>query len=407
MWHTDEKDRESARPGAPARRGLARVAWRVTLAATLALSPALLGPAGLTYVPAALAQESAGVLAVVNVADAPLLDAPDGAPVGALALGSVVTAVQRTASGAQVEVITEAGARGWVNSSSLVAFGLDRLPAVDGPADAAEPVATAAATVAATAAATATQAAPSPTPTNTPTPAPTATPTQPPTPTPLPSPTPRPAAAPAAPVVNAAGGQLAVVGMAGTTLHDAPDGEEVAQLAPADTLTVIARDATGAWLYATSSAGDKGWTLAENLVVFGVESLPVVGAAAEASPAPAAEAATTEETAAATAAETATGTVTETVTGTAAATAAATAAPAGEERAAAGGASAQVNADGVRLNVRSGPGASYRVVGKAADGEVLPAAGRDAAGDWVRVERADLPGGGYRLIDRPGGNACP
>ena len=92
MGQIANTDREHTRP-AP----LARVAWRVALAATLALSPALLGPGGLATVPAAYAQDSSGVLAVVNVADAPLLDEPGGATGGTLALGSVVTAVQRTA----------------------------------------------------------------------------------------------------------------------------------------------------------------------------------------------------------------------------------------------------------------------------------------------------------------------
>ncbi len=410
MWHFTDNDREYTQPAVPAGGAVLRAAWRVALAVTLAMPLALLGPGGFADAPAAYAQQSDGVLAVVNVADAPLLAAPGGATVGTLALGSVVTAVQRTADGQMVEVVTETGGSGWVDSASLVAFGLDKLPVAGdaGPAAPADTGAPAAATAAPPAAATAT-ARPTSTPTQTPTPAPTATPKPTATPTQQPTPTSRPTVAALAPSIEtAAGGQLAVVGMEGAALYDAPDGAEVAQLGPADTLTVIARDAAGGWLYATSGTGDKGWTEAENLVVFGIDALPVLAggeaaaaasevAASPAEPIPA-------ESPAAESAASATDAAATTVGDTAAANSgdAATTAPAS-----AGQVSAQVNADGSRLNVRSGPGASFRVVGKAADGEVLPASGRDAAGEWVRVERTDLPGGSgwvaasFLVLDQP------
>jgi hypothetical protein len=134
MWHFSNNDRERVRPVSHERGALVHTAWRVALAVLLAAPVALLGPGGFAMTPAAYAQQTDGVLAVVNVADAPLLAAPGGARVGALALGSVVTAVRRTADGQMVEVVTEAGASGWVSSTSLVAFGLDGLPAV-GAAD--------------------------------------------------------------------------------------------------------------------------------------------------------------------------------------------------------------------------------------------------------------------------------
>ena len=396
MWHFTNTEQERTQPAPQS--ALWRAAWRGALALALALPPALAGPGGFTLAPAAYAQQSAGVLAVVNVADAPLLDAPDGAAAGTLALGSVVTAVQRTADGQMVEVVTEAGDSGWVRAASLVAFGLDRLP-VAGGAAASTPAATAAASTPAAntpavtrAAATAT---PVPSPTNTPTPAPTATPPPTATPTPLPTATPAPAAS------SPAAGQLAVVGMSGAALYDAPGGAVVAQLAPADTLTTIARDAAGAWLYALNTAGDKGWVAAADLVVFGVDALPVLGDSPAA--APAEEVAATEIVTATAVSATAEAADTET---DAAAPETATP-PAAEEAPASGQASAQVNAEGARLNVRSGPGAAYRVVGKAADGEMLTVAGRNEAGDWVRVARADLPGGAgwvaasFVVLDQP------
>ena len=136
MWQLTNNDRERTQSAEQTGAGVVRIAWRLALAVTLALPPALLGAGGLATVPAAYAQQSDGVLAVVNVADAPLLAAPNGAEIGELALGSVVTAVQRTADGKMVEVVTEAGATGWVNSTSLVAFGLDELPAVGDAASA-------------------------------------------------------------------------------------------------------------------------------------------------------------------------------------------------------------------------------------------------------------------------------
>ena len=115
-------------------------------------------------VQSAAAQSSgATLLAVVSASGASLSDAPNGAAVSELAPGAVLTAVGRTADGKWLQVTTETNESGWVESSSVVAFGLDKLPTVS-----AEP-------------------------TPTPTVAPTATPTQAPTPTPAPTATPTPA----------------------------------------------------------------------------------------------------------------------------------------------------------------------------------------------------------------------
>ena len=50
-------------------------------------------------------------------------------------------------------------------------------------------------------------------------------------------------------------------------------------------------------------------------------------------------------------------------------------------------------ASGARLNVRSGPGTGYPVISTVAPGAALTAAARNAAGDWIRVQQAALPGG--------------
>ena len=162
-------------------------------------------------------------------------------------------------------------------------------------------------------------------------------------------------------------------------------------------------------LYATSDSGDKGWTTAADLVVFGVETLPVIAGGEESAPVAEAAPATSAEAGADVVADATIDAATDATTdATAAATTVATrSADTAAAPAAAGQVSAQVNADGARLNVRSGPSASYRVVGKAADGEVLTATGRNGAGDWVQVERADLPDGAgwvatsFVVLDQP------
>ena len=50
---------------------------------------------------------------------------------------------------------------------------------------------------------------------------------------------------------------------------------------------------------------------------------------------------------------------------------------------------ATVATDHARLNVRSGPGTDYRIVGKAASGAEYAVLGRNEAGDWLLVQLSD------------------
>ena len=359
------------------------------LAAMLAGSSFLMPVARLAQPVAAQgATASDGVLAVVGATTAPFYAAPAGEVLSTLPTGAVVTAIGRTADSEWVQIISEQGDTGWVEAAAIVAFGLNRLPVTDGAttapagADTAAPTPAGIATATAPAAtATATVVPPTATPTATPTqtPAPTATPV-PPTATPAPTPT---AARPATASNSAATAKsiLAIVGGAGTDLLAAPDGEKVKSLGIADALTVTGRNEATDWLYATTADGDIGWVPAKSVVAFGVESLPVVGGVA------ADAAASATETAAPSDAATAPAPSEEATAATP------------EEPAAASGATAAnaimatVTLTDARLNIRSGPDASFRVVGKAKPGEELAATGRTSAGDWVRVERSDLPGG--------------
>jgi uncharacterized protein YraI len=136
------------------------------------------------------------------------------------------------------------------------------------------------------------------------------------------------------------------------------------------------------------------------IVAFGVETLPVMGEEAAVEEAGATE---TEATPIATeeATEEATEAATEAVMP--AAENAADAAPAEEAAAGEGSGETAVMADsgvvvtvatdGSRLNVRSGPGSSYPVIGKARNGDQLAALARDEESAWIMVETKNLAGG--------------
>ena len=358
----------------------------LTLATVLALTPLLLP---LQQLSAPAIAQAATVLAVVGSAGAALYDVPGGAKVTALATGDVLNADGRTADSEWLQVVTDSGSKGWVSAGDVVAFGMNRLPVVgETPAAAENAAATAAPT-----------AVPTTAPAATPTQAPTATPTQPPSPTPtsLPSPTPTQPAptATAVPVADngaATGGAaadavtaIAVVGASGADLYDAPDGKVVATLPLAEALTLTGRDTSGAWLLALTNSGQTGWVEASAVVAFDVEKLPV--ATDESADAENAAASPTEV-ADAPLIDSAVVTETMALTSTTSAAPVTTAPEAGDATI------AVVRDDsGARLNIRSGPGVAYSVVGKAAAGETLDVTGRNDDGSWLRVSCADLPAG--------------
>ena len=177
---------------------------------------------------------------------------------------------------------------------------------------------------------------------------------------------------------------IAVVGASGADRYDAPDGKVIGTLPLAEALTLTGRDTSGAWLLALTNAGQTGWVEASAVVAFDVDKLPVAtDEAAEAenaapSPAEVADAAVIDATV-----------VTETM-----AQPTTTAAPVTTAPEAGDATTAVVRDDSVaRLNIRSGPGVAYSVVGKAAAGETLAVTGRNNNGDWLRISRADLPAG--------------
>lgn len=366
------------------------------LGVSLLLLGALVVPLLTTAVHAptvALAQ-STGRLAVVGAQGSDLYDAPGGSVLETLTAGATLSAVGRTADSLWINVTTDGGSSGWVETNTIVIFGTDQLPVTEGNAAAtatpAEEEATAAATTVATTVATPatpTKAAPTATPTAVP---PTPTPV-PPTPTPVPpTPTSVPPTATAAPLLGAQSQLIAVVGSDGADLRSAPGGDTVRTLPVGTALTATGRTNDSSALFVTTPDGATGWVDVTALVVFNVRGLPVSEEGATEAPAD-------------------TATVTDTVEITATVATTATSAPAAPTAAATaqlvaanglrpppvadGRPTAQVTMTGSRLNIRSGPGTNFGVIGKALPQEVFVVLGRTSDSTWVQLAVPDLSGG--------------
>lgn len=212
-------------------------------------------------------------------------------------------------------------------------------------------------------------------------------------------------------------GRVAIVGATATAAFD-ESGATIA-LAPGDMVTATARTEDGAWFAITSTDGSHSWIAAEQLIIFGSDSLPVrplpapVAASAAAQAADRVESTTTATPLTVTTLLTDTGQITTTTsmsdilallesltaeTGTAsvtpAATPAVTAAGAAAERtpvtatAPLPAMTVQVTSQG--LNVRSGPGIAYPIIAEVKAGDQLPVRERDERGDWLQIT---LPAG--------------
>jgi uncharacterized protein YgiM (DUF1202 family) len=71
---------------------------------------------------------------------------------------------------------------------------------------------------------------------------------------------------------------------------------------------------------------------------------------------------------------------------------------------------ARVATDGANLNLRSGPGLTFPVVGSAAPGQSLTVTGVSADGEWLRVDLPDTDGSAWAfraLVDLPGVDGLP
>lgn len=370
---------------------------------------------GLQSVAYAQSSADAGRLAVVGAQGADLYESPDGTVMETLRAGATLTAVGRTADSLWVVVITDADQSGWVETQAIVIFGTTQLPVML-ETDVATPAATVAmtgtmtttvatgATVVATKVATAlppTATAVVPTATPSPLPSPTLAPTATPSPLPTatPSPVPSPTLAPTATAFVGAQSELvAVVGSGGTSLRSAPAGDVLATLSTGAALTAIGRTADSNSLLVRTIDGTTGWVDVSAVVIFNVKSLPVRDGAADAT-----DTASMTETISSEPSTTITDTAALTDTVAAVSVApqvavanTATAVPTQSLRptpVADGRPTAQVAMSGSRLNMRSGPGTTFPVIGKALPREVFVALGRNGDNSWVQLEVPDVVGG--------------
>lgn len=169
----------------------------------------------------------------------------------------------------------------------------------------------------------------------------------------------------------------AVARAGGAPLWNAGDGTLVTVAAPGERLTATARSADGVWLYLQSAAGAGGWAARADLLVFNVEALPIEAVTitpAPPTPGPTPGQAEPEHPEQGTAAP---------------------AAPLAGAPAEASGEGVQVTVGNVRLNIRSGPGTNYPVIGAAAPGQTLVAQGQNERGDWLQILRPAASGPGW------------
>ena len=205
---------------------------------------------------------------------------------------------------------------------------------------------------------------------------------------------------------------IAVVGSEGALLSAQPAGTEGTTLPVGTALTALGRNEAGDALYVTTANDQLGWVARSAVVVFNVETLPVIGAEAgdtesadtgaenaaatvveeEAAAADATTTPAEEDSVAAAPTATTVATVAPTVTNTPAPTATPTQAmrPTPD---ADGQPTAQVAMSGSRLNIRSGPNTQFPIIGKALPREIFVARGRNGDNSWIQIAVPDLDGG--------------
>lgn len=157
----------------------------------------------------------------------------------------------------------------------------------------------------------------------------------------------------------------------GATLWQGDNSAFLSTLAPGARLTATQRSTDGRWLYVQ---GDKlsGWVALSEVLVFNTQVLPAQDVAITPVAPTATPAATTPA---------ATPSQSTTVSNTQTAAVAQADQP-----------TAQVTLQGRSLNIRSGPGVNYTIIGAAQPGETFAVQGRNAAGDWVQIGAPELAG---------------
>jgi uncharacterized protein YraI len=172
-----------------------------------------------------------------------------------------------------------------------------------------------------------------------------------------------------------------IVGAGGSALWNAEDGMLVTVLAPAAQLNASARSADEQWFFAETADGKTGWVTADDVLVFNESVLPTEDITV--SPAPPTPVPQPTSTVSAESSQSEDGTIppiqsTTVTTPTE---------------------GIQVTVEEVNLNIRSGPGTNYPVIGRANSGQQLTAIGRNQSASWVQIETPSTAGS---AVNRPG-----
>lgn len=186
---------------------------------------------------------------------------------------------------------------------------------------------------------------------------------------------------------------IVIAGGYGATLY-AADGAIIAELDPGARLTADRKSSDSDWFHVTTADGASGWAERGALILFERIVLPteeITITPAEASTLTVATTPAVTSTIMSTMTMTEAGEAGVVDTTAASETADTMAGTTGEHAGAALGdtVTAQVRTGTERLNVRSGPGTGYPVIGKAASGETLAVVGRNADQGWLYVARID------------------
>lgn len=306
---------------------------------------------------APLAQST--TVAVVGSGGATLYMSPGGETVAEFTPSTVVTAVGRSGDNQWVVVQNSSGQSGWLEVQKITIFGLEELPVM------LEEVNTPVAATSAPAVQS--------------------------TPTPAIAPTPSPVATLVAVVAvtsdSLGGGQvqqrstLAVVRGGGAGLYDQPDGTQFEELASGTALFASGRSADGEWLMVTAPSGSVGWVQSVAVVVSNPDSLPImdpatvpaaaVGSGSANESAPVAQPVPTSEATVETASSPGNA-VSSTDPNKIVAT---------------------VSLTDSRLNIRSGPGTDYLVIGQALPNDTFEVNGRNEAATWINIVAPKVTGG--------------
>lgn len=174
---------------------------------------------------------------------------------------------------------------------------------------------------------------------------------------------------------------IAVVGARGAELLAEPDGELLQTLPIGTALTALGRSADNQWLYLQTADGEQGWVANGAVVAFNTRALPVLSGEEEVPPTAQPVTVTTNSEVTSTASITESATVTATAAST-------TTASASDD-----GITGRVAMTGSRLNIRSGPGTNYAIIGKALPNEQYVILARNADSTWVQLESSKLPDG--------------